>query len=147
MHSRIITPRWSIDEMPHLSQSLGKAGADRIRHHQSPKQPKGPKERRIANPWRELMEDREIGTPGCWVDDIIQGVARLDWQSTGKRSIPLNVSRLYAILQTLDEISTPLLMDMLAVEQRQAQKYFKAVKLIMFHIRRHLLGTSGSTAV
>jgi hypothetical protein len=89
------------------------------------------------------MQDRELGTPGCWVDDIVQGVVRLDHGN----ALPLSASRVYNILQCVEMINTRELMKLMDVEVRQAQKYIKAVKLIMTMINRHLARTSGSTVV
>lgn len=76
---------------------------------------------------------------GSTVDDIIEGVARLDHHNkSGKHSIPLSVTRIYNILQCMEVINTQEIRYMLGVDTRQAQKYLKAIKLCLFHIQRHI---------
>ena len=60
-----------------------------------------------------------------------------DSHGTGRRSIPLSASRIYGILQCMDVINTHEISLMLDVDTRQAQKYLKAVKLVLFHLDRH----------
>ncbi len=134
---------YPIDDMPNFSAHLGKARVDRIRYASLADPTPLHRSRNIPNTLIDFMQDREIGTPGCWVDDIIQGVVRLDHGN----SIPLSASRIYNILQCVEMINTREVMKLMDVEIRQAQKYIKAVKLIMMMIQRHLARTSGSTAV
>lgn len=136
-----------IDEMPNLTARLGKARVDRIRYVNRASTERLYKSQNIQNTLIQFMQEKEPFTPGCWVDDIVQGVARLDHHSTPGGSKPLSVTRLYNILQCVELINTREIMALMEVEQRQAQKYIKAIKLIMFHINRHFALTSGSTAV
>lgn len=132
---------YSIDDLPNLKASLGKAKVDRIRYHQSPPDTsKLAGSSNLKNTVLAFMQDKVPGEPGCWVDDIIQGVARLDHQQSTLRSVPLSVQRLYNILQCVELINTRELMKLLNVEKRQAQKYLKAVKLIITAIERHREG-------
>ena len=132
---------YSIDDLPTLKTSLGKAKVDRIRYHQSPPDTcKLVGSTNLKNTVLAFMQDKVPGEPGCWVDDIIQGVARLDHQQTKHRSPPLSVTRIYNILQCVELINTRELMKLLNVEKRQAQKYLKAVKLIITAIERHIEG-------
>jgi len=136
---------YSIDDLPNLKASLGKAGVDKVRYASGqPDNSPLPHSKNLNNTIMVFMQDKEPGTPGCWVDDIIQGVARLDHQATKHRSPPMSATRLYAILQTLELINTRELMKMLDVEKRQAQKYVKACQLIITAIERHLKKTQGS---
>lgn len=66
-----------------------------------------------------------------WLDDVLQGVARLDWYRTGARSIPLSVKTLLRILDALPVISTSNIAAMLLIEERQARRYLKATELAM----------------
>lgn len=129
---------YSIDDLPNLKASLGKARVDKIRYAGQEDNSKLANSTNLKNTVLQFMQDKVPGTPGCWVDDIIQGVARLDHQQTEKRPVPLNVARLYNILQCVELINTRELMKMLDVEKRQAQKYLKAMKLIITAIERHL---------
>ena len=63
------------------------------------------------------MQDKQVGDPGCWVDDIIQGVVRLDYGN----SVPLSATRLYNILQCVEMINTREVMKLMDIELRQAQ--------------------------
>lgn len=134
---------YPIDQMPNFSARLGKARVDRIRYAGKADPSHLPRSRNIPNTLIDFMQDREIGTPGCWVDDIIQGVVRLEHGN----SLPLSAFRVYNILQCVEMINTREVMKLMDVEVRQAQKYIKAVKLIMTMINRHLARTSGSTVV
>ena len=133
---------YPIDTMSNLSARLGKARVDRIRYVNHASTERLHKSTNIPNTLIELMQTKEPYAHGCWVDDIIQGVARLEHHQTTGGSKPLSVSRLYNILQCVELINTRELMALMNVEQRQAQKYLKAIKLIMFHINRHLALTS-----
>ena len=62
------------------------------------------------------MQGKQVGDPGCWVDDIIQGVVRLDYGN----SVPLSATRLYNILQCVEMINTREVMKLMDVELRQA---------------------------
>lgn len=138
----ILVRDYSIDDMHNLKASLGKAKVDRIRYHQSPADTSKMKgSTNINNTILAFMQDKVPGEPGCWVDDIVQGVARLDHQQSTLRSVPMSVQRLYNILQCIEVINTRELMKMLNVEKRQAQKYLKAVKLIITAVERHLAST------
>ena len=136
-----------IDEMPNLKLRLGKARVDRIRYNTHHTYPRPVSPRNTPNPVLGFMQNCKAYDGGP-VDDIIMGIARLDHHSrSGGVSIPLSVTRLYNILQCMEVINTREVMTMMGIEVRQAQKYIKAVKLIMFHINRHLALTSTSEAV
>lgn len=129
----IKTPAWGIDEMPALSKSLGKAKADRIRMH-CLDEPTGASRRVrvIQNAHRDYL----INIPphhGGPVDDIISGVASLDYGNTK----PLNAGRLHNLLQSRDSFSSEFIMAGLAMDKRQAQRYLAALKLCIKHITLH----------
>jgi hypothetical protein len=130
---------YSIDDLPNLKASLGKAKVDKIRYAtEGADSSKLANSKNVQNTIRDFMQDKEPGEPGCWVDDIIQGVARLDHQVTKHRSPPMSVTRLYSILQCIELINTRELMKMLNVDKRQAQKYMKACQLIITAVEKHL---------
>lgn len=123
-----------IDDMPHLKERLGKAGTARIRYQQEhPDSSPQRGSKNIPNTLLQFMQDKQPNDPGCWVDDIVQGVARAD---DGSRQ-GLNVDLLYALLQCLELINTREVMKMLQVDKRQAQKYVKALQLILRHVEAH----------
>lgn len=128
-----------IDQMHSLSSRLGKARTDRIRYHSTVTQITG-KPRKTRNRIYELMQECEPFAIGCPIDDIIQGVVRLDHHGRNKDnqpSIPLNASRIYNMFQILEELSTPEIMRLMDINERQAQKYLKAAKLIMHYVEVH----------
>ena len=134
---------YPIDQMPFLCARLGKAGVDRIRYASLADNSPLPRSRNIPNTLLHFMQDKEIGHPACWVDDIIQGVVRLDYGN----SLPLSASRLYNILQCVEMINTREVMKLMNTELRQAQKYIKATKLAMTMIHRHLAKIAVSVPV
>lgn len=137
------TPVWPIDSMPNLTARLGKAGTDRIRYTGLADASPLKGSRNIPNTLIGFMQDRELGAPGCWVDDIVQGVARLDYGN----AVPLSAARLYNILQCVEMINTREVMKLMNVEIRQAQKYIKAARLILVMIERQLARNAGGTPV
>lgn len=132
-----------IEEMPALCARLGKARVDRIRYSNIADSSPLPRSRNIPNSLLQFMQDKQVGDPGCWVDDIIQGVVRLDYGN----SVPLSATRLYNILQCVEMINTREVMKLMDIELRQAQKYIKATKLAMSMIHRHLAKIAGSQSV
>ena len=130
-----------IDQMKALTARLGKARTDRIRYHSTDKPPVTGKPRKTRNLIFEEMQNREPFTEGCQIDDIIQGIARLDHQrGSGDKeaSTPLSVPLIYNMFQLLEELSTPEIMHLMDIKERQAQKYLRAAKLIMHHVMNHL---------
>lgn len=129
---KISTQNWTIDDLPNLSASLGKAGCDRIRIHGLSRGPASARERVLENPHREFMQGIQANAGGP-IDDILAGIAALDI-GTGTQ---LSASRLHVMLQSANRISTGLLEGALNVDQRQARRYMAACKLAVFHITRH----------
>ena len=123
--------------MLNLQRSLGKARTDRVRYVTLQNTSRLAKSQNIDNIHLDLMQYKEPHDTSCYVDDIVQGIARLDHQMTKGISKPLSVSRMYNILQCMPLINTREVMAMLDVDTRQAQKYVKACKLVIFHITRH----------
>ena len=138
--NEIETPVWPIDSMSHFSRHLMQTGkkavVDRIRYTWVSNPAKQPRSRNIPNRVLSFMQAQVPYASGP-ISDIIEGIARLDHHQSAL-SKPLSVSRLYAILQSMPLINTREVSAMLAVDERQAQKYVKALKLCLFHIQRHL---------
>jgi len=61
-----------------------------------------------------------------WVDDIVSGIARLDWYGDRANQIPLSTSNIIRCFVTLNEISTESVMKLLEIKQSQAKLYVKA---------------------
>ena len=73
-----------------------------------------------------------------WIDDIVSGVARLDWYGEREQQIPLST---YSIIQCfihLDEISTQNIQELLNMGKRQAERYNKACRLAYPFLKRSL---------
>lgn len=64
-----------------------------------------------------------------WIDDVLSGVTRLDWYRQGERSIPLSNYNMRRILQSLPIITTRHIAGLLQIQERQAQRYMKAITL------------------
>lgn len=73
-----------------------------------------------------------------WIDDIVSGIARLDWYGEREQQIPLST---YSIIQCfihLDEISTQTVMELLGLKERMARKYASASRLAYPFLKRSL---------
>ncbi|MFU6944254.1 hypothetical protein ACM76E_28570 [Pseudomonas aeruginosa] len=75
----------------------------------------------------EVMVELDGDYP-LWVDDVLQGVARLDWYRPDERSIPLSAKKLLTIFASLSNINAHTISHLLRVEARQANRYYKAAE-------------------
>ncbi|CAE6931132.1 conserved protein of unknown function [Pseudomonas marincola] len=70
-----------------------------------------------------------------FAQDILEGIARLDWHDrpigSGGSSKPLSVRRLSEILSDVEEVSAQSVMDRFGFGLRQAQRYVKAIEVAM----------------
>ena len=73
-----------------------------------------------------------------WIDDIVSGVARLDWYGEREQQIPLSTSSIIQCFVSLDEISTKSVMELLELGKRQAERYTKACRLCYPSLKRSL---------
>lgn len=73
-----------------------------------------------------------------WIDDIVSGVARLDWYGDRQKQIPLSTTSIIRCFLCLDEISTQTVADLLGVQKRQAERYSKACRLCYPYLKRSL---------
>ena len=102
------------------------------------KKGRGRKPATLNNPFfglhRLLKEHKDTheayGYP-LWLDDVLQGVARLDWYRNQARSIPLSVRKMLQILGHLQHITTADVAAMLLIENRQAQRYVQALRIAL----------------
>ena len=76
----------------------------------------------------EVFRDGEEQWP-LWIDDVLSGIARLDWYRPTERSIPLSAKNILKCFALLDTINASLISHLLNVEKRLAQYYFKACEL------------------
>lgn len=81
-------------------------------------------------------DEREVWP--LWIDDIVSGVARLDWYGERGQQIPLSTSAIILCFATLEEISTESVMELLGIKKRQAERYNKACRLCYPFLKRSL---------
>lgn len=73
-----------------------------------------------------------------WIDDIVSGIARLDWYGDREQQIPLSTSSIIQCFIHLDEISTTSVMDLLGLKERMSRKYASACRLAYPFFKRSL---------
>jgi hypothetical protein len=73
-----------------------------------------------------------------WIDDIVSGVARLDWYGDKPNQIPLATTHIIKCFLFLDEISTENVMELLEFKKSQAKLYVKACTLCYRFLKRSL---------
>lgn len=126
-----------IDDYPNLCASLGKAGVDRIRNHQTDKLAVGGSRTRwVQNPHYAYLAGLKSMYCCCDTDDIISGIAALE-QSGDKA---LSAPRLYTLMACNRRISTELIQAVMNVGPRMARQYMAAVRLAIFHLSRADVG-------
>jgi hypothetical protein len=76
----------------------------------------------------EVLHHSEEGWP-LWVDDIVSGIARLDWHRPSERSIPLSGKSMLTILSALAIVDVFGISNLLLIGERQSQKYYRACEL------------------
>ncbi|WP_349343558.1 hypothetical protein [Marinobacter sp. MMG032] len=122
-----------IEEMTHLAARLGQSGMDRIRYAGKANPTKQPRSTNIENIVLIQMQTVRPNTPGCRVNELIEGAAILDTN----QSKPLNINRIFNILQCMQVINTREIKTMTGLNKRQAQKYMRAVKFILPYLEAH----------
>lgn len=80
----------------------------------------------------------EPDTWPVWIDDIVSGVARLDWYGDKPNQIPLATTHIIKCFLFLDEISTDSVMELLEFKKSQAKLYVKACTLCYRFLKRSL---------
>lgn len=88
----------------------------------------------LINDIREQMCDEWWGredsdTWPLWIDDIVSGVARLNWYGDKEQQIPLSTVNIIKCFLFLPEISTDTVMEFLELKKSQAKLYVKACTL------------------
>lgn len=61
-----------------------------------------------------------------WVDDVLVGIARLDWYAQEDDQVPLSAKKMLKIFSGLDIISVESVSHLLRTGKRQAMRYYKA---------------------
>lgn len=64
-----------------------------------------------------------------WVDDVLVGVARLDWYAQEDDQTPLSAKKMLKIFSSLDMVSASAISRLLQTGRRQAMRYFKACQM------------------
>jgi hypothetical protein len=118
--------KWLEDNAPIVSAKIPR----------KPKSARGRTAKMILNPFFGF-----IGAYTYWerypvfAQDIIDGVARLDWHDRpigeGGKSMPLSVRNLAVILESLPIVTTEAVEDLLQLRERHARRYVKAIELII----------------
>lgn len=118
--------KWLEDNAPIVSGKIPR----------KPKSARGRQGKMIQNPFFGF-----IGPYSDWkrypvfAQDIIDGVARLDWHDrpvgVGGKSMPLSVYNLALILESLPIVTTEAVEDLLQLRERHARRYVKAIELII----------------
>jgi hypothetical protein len=88
----------------------------------------------LVNEIKEQMCEHWYGkddydTWPVWIDDIVSGVARLDWYGARDNQIPLSTVSILKCFLFLGEISTETVMELLEIKKSQASLYMKACSL------------------
>ena len=116
--------------MSNLSSRLGKSGCDRIRYMSNADTSKQPGSTNIPNSVIQQMQYLLPNTPNCRVGQYIEAASLFD----SNNDKPLNINRIYNILQCIETINTREVMAMTELDKRQAQKYVRAVKFVLPYI-------------
>jgi hypothetical protein len=122
-----------IEEMVNLSRRLGNSGIDRIRYAGKADTSRQPGATNLPNTVLKHMQSVRPNDPGCPVGELIDAAARLD----SNNSKPLNVNRLYNILQCIEMINTREIITMTDLGDKQARKYLRAIKFVLPFLERH----------
>lgn len=81
-------------------------------------------------------EDKDMWP--LWIDDIVSGVARLDWYGAREQQIPLATTKIIQCFIWLNEFTLENIMELLNLKKRMAQNYLKACTLCYPHFKRSL---------
>lgn len=92
---------------------------------------RGRKPTLLINNIRDRFCEEWFGRPErdvwpLWLDDIVSGVARLDWYGDKDNQIPLSTLNIINCFVFLDEITTDTVMNLLNIKKSQAKLYVKA---------------------
>lgn len=104
---------------------------------------RGRKPNILKNDIKEQIQEHWYGkddydTWPLWIDDIVSGVARLDWYGDRPHQLPLSTVSIIRCFIFLEEISTETVMQFLEVKKSQAKLYVKACTLCYRFLKRSL---------
>lgn len=69
-----------------------------------------------------------------WADDILAGISRLDWRNQQHREVPLSARKILQCLAHLETIDTYAISHLIHVDERSAQRYYRACELAHKHM-------------
>lgn len=106
------------------------------KNNRKPKSNRGPKPKVLRNPfWGFIGRTTFWGRYPVFALDVMEGVIRLDWhnrpEGVGGKSMPLALSRIVLILESLPFVSNESVAELLQLEERHARRYFKAIEVIV----------------
>jgi hypothetical protein len=120
--------KWLVDNAPKTNA--------KVEMDLAPKNSTGRKPKSIDNPFFGFIGCTTYwGRYPAFASDAMEGVARLDWHDrpvgVGGKSMPLSVRNLAVILESLPDVTTESVMELLRLGARHARRYVKAIELIM----------------
>lgn len=106
---------------------------------ENPNERRGRPTKKIINPFAgHIGPATEYERYPDFIMDVVQGIARLDWHNRKENSTdtskPLSVRLLVDLLAFVDEISTSKVIGYSGLGLRHAQRYVKAIELMMPHL-------------
>lgn len=116
-----------IEEMPSLAKRLGKSGVERVRYPKIADTTPQKGATNIKNPIINEMQHYQPNTLGCPVGELIESAASFDIN----QERPLNINRLYNILQCMPMINNREIVKMTGLTKGQAGKYLRSIKFIL----------------
>lgn len=105
--------------------------------------PRGRKPNILVNDIQEEMVSLWYGRDErqqwpVWLDDILYGIARLDWYGDRENQVPLSTTKIMSCFLNLDEISTDAVAELLGFKKSQAKLYAQACRLAYPYLKRSL---------
>lgn len=102
----------------------------------NPTERRGRPSKQIHNPFYGFLgPTTTYGRYPFFAQDIMEGIARLDWHDRpigkGGSSKPLSVRKLMVIMEVLEVITTNDVCEVLDIQARHAQRYVKAIELAL----------------
>ena len=86
--------------------------------------------------WEAWSGRDHTGVWPLWIDDIVSGVARVDWYGDRCNQLPLSTVNILKCLTNLSEITTISVMDLMGYKESQAKLYVRACALCIQQIER-----------
>lgn len=98
-----------------------------------------PMQNTIKEQFTEEWDGRDYqDTWPLWIDDIVTGIARLDWYGDRTNQIPLSTLKIINCYLWLDEFTIEGIKNLLACGDKQATRYYKACRLCLPFMKRSL---------